>query len=512
MAARASQTWIVASGAVLVVLAALPGVFLVLRAVAVGAGPAVEVLASPHTWLALLRSLGLGLAVAIGCVALSLPLAWLTHATDLPGRRAFRVLLILPLAVPSYVSGFVVLLSFAPGGWLPLFDVYGAPGAFLALLFTYPFALLTIQAALERLDPRLWESARSLGARPFAVFRRVIAPQLRPAMAGGALLTALYTVGDFGAVSLLRFESLSYLVYLRYRSLFEADQAAALSLLLAAVSAVLVVFFARAGGRVHRALGSQQRPWPTIHLGSGRWPAFAFCAAVVGAMVVTPIAVVTVWLARGLRLGHELVLPAREAMTTLLLGAAAALLVVAVAFVPTLLRRLAPGRGGGFVSLVTHLGYALPAIVVALAVATVATAWIHALYQTLALLLFAYVLRFFPLAVHAIDDAVGGQSPAVVWAARSLGATPARAFVRVILPAARPAVAAGLLAVFLATIKELPITLILSPIGLGTLATRIWSLTEDAYFAAAAPSVLLLLLFAVAGLLLRPRTRMRGPS
>lgn len=501
------QAWpLQVAGALLVALVTLPVLFLALRGLSVGTEVAVAVLGSPLTWMALLRTLAIGAAVAGASVALAVPLAWLLHCSDLPGRAWFRVLLVLPLAVPSYVSGFVVLVTFAPGGWLPLFDVYGAAGTFLALLFTYPFALLTVQAALQRLDPRLWESARSLGCSPWQAFSRVILPQLRPSMAGGAMLVALYAVGDFGAVSLLRYESLSYLVYLRHKSLFEGDEAVVLSLLLVAVSAALVLGLAWFGGRAHRALGTHRRPWPTVPLGRWRWPAFGLCLTVALSGFVLPVTVVVGWLLRGVALGRPVDLPLREAGTSLLLGAAAAVLLVAVAFVPTLLERFGGGRGR-LVGLVSHLGYAMPGIVVALALVSVASAWAHPLYQTFTLLLLAYVVRFLPLAVHAIDDAVTAQGSGLVQAARSLGCSPAQAWWRVVLPNAVPGVLAGLLAVFLAVIKELPITLLLSPIGTGTLATRIWSLTEDAWFSAAAPSVLLLLGLAVCGLLLRDRGR-----
>lgn len=494
-----------------VALVALPFVFLVLRGGSLGGDLAWQVARDEVTIEALFRTLLLAMVVATACVVLATPLAWLTHATDLPGRRWFRVLLILPLAIPSYVSGFVVWSAFAPDGWLPTTDVRGWFGTVLALLFTYPFALLTIQGALDRLDPRQWESARSLGCTPWRAFRRVVFPQLRPAIAGGALLVALYTVSDFGAVALMRFESLSYLVYLRYNSLFGRDEAVFLSLLLIAVAVVLVVGFVKLGGITHRQLSGQRRAWPVIRLGRWRWPAFGLCAAVVGVGFVAPVLVVIGWLLRGLRLGQRLPFPTNEAANTIVLGIVAAVAIVGIAFVPTLAYRLL-GRGGrgGWVKVVSHLGYALPGIVVALALVSFATSWAQPLYQTLALLVLAYMIRFFPLAVHTLDDAVSAQSPAPYWAARSLGCSAPSAWVRVVIPGALPAVAVGLLAVFIAVIKELPATLILSPVEFGTLATRIWGLTEDAYFAAASPAVLILLALATAGLLLRPGVRLRG--
>lgn len=518
MSQRERRPLLAASSLLLILVVALPFGFLLVRGFELGGDLGWQVASSDVTLEALARTVGLGVVMALVCVGLALPLAWLTHASDLPWRRAFRVLLILPLAVPTYVGAFVVILVFAPGGWLPGFDIYGWAGVVIAMLFTYPLALLTIQAALDRLDPRHWEAARSLGCTPWAAFRRVVLPELRPAMAGGGLLVALYAVGDFGAVSLLRFESLSYLIYVRHKSLFDRDEAVFLSLLLIAVAAILGYLFLRLGGRAHRQLSGQRRAWPVIRLGRWRWPAFAFCLAVVGFTLLLPLGVVLAWGVRGIAQGQAGPMPWNETLNTVLLGTVAALVIVALAFVPTLAFRLSrrPGRAGSWVTMVSHLGYALPGIVVALALVSLATSssgafsWVNALYQTLPLLIIAYVIRFFPLAVHAIDDAVAGHSPAPYWAARTLGCSPPAAWRRVVIPMSRSAIAVGLLAVFIAVVKELPATLILSPIDFGTLATRIWALTEDAYFGAASSAVLLLLAMALVGLLLRPDVRVRG--
>lgn len=504
---------------------AIPLGYLLIRARDLGWTETWEFVTREQTLDALWRSFYLGVLVAVACVALALPLAWLTHATDLPGRRLFRVLLNVPLAVPSYVSAFVILGVLAKGGWLydVLFDlgieidVYSTWGTVLALMFTYPFALMVMQATLTRMDPRLWESARSLGASPWQAFVRVVLPGLRPAMASGGLLVALYTIGDFGAVSLMRYESLSYLIYVRYKSLFDREEAIILALLLALVASALVVLLLALGGRKARALSTHgsHRQWPIIRLGHWRWPSFALCALLAVLAVALPVAVVVSWLLRGVRLGHEIGFPVDETWTTVKIGVLAAVLIVAVAAVPVLIgrfRRGAQATGGQARAfyVMTHLGYALPGIVVALSMVSLATGYWYSMYQTVTLLLFAYTIRFLPLALHTIDDAVSAQNQGIFLAARSLGCNPLSAWWRAVLPTIRPALFAGFLAVFIAVIKELPITLLLSPIEFTTLATRIWMLTEDAYYSEVAPVVLALLGLAIAGLLLAPDTRRRA--
>jgi iron(III) transport system permease protein len=509
----------IAMWAALAALLAAPAIYLAI-AVAAADSSATAVLASGATWIAVARTLALGLGAATACVAIALPLAWLTAATDLPGRRVFAVLLNLPLAVPSYVGAFVVVALLAPGGslagaWsaLGLGEIYGGAGATLALLFSYPLALLPLQAALSRIDPRLFESARSLGASPTRAFFRAVLPQLRPAMGTGAILVGLYAVGDFGAVSLLRYKSLSYLIYVRYKSLFDRDEAAVLGLLLIAVATLLVLILLWARGRVAQSLSwaGERRRWPAVALGGWRWPAFALCSAVATAGLGVPLYVVASWIARGLNLGHSIAVPWAAIRHSIELAAMAAALLTASALVPALIARYGRSpsgrarRGGRWLSAITHIGYALPGIVVALALVSLTARHLTPLYQTVTLLVAAYVLRFFPLALHSTDDGIAGHNRGLFWAARSLGAGPMSACWRVVIPNARPALAAAFLASFVAVLKELPLTLLLSPPGYETLATRIWMLTEDAYFFEVAPAVLALLVVAAAAMLFAPR-------
>lgn len=517
-----AHPWLHTGGLLLAAIVVLPIVFLVWRAGALGPEVAARVLTQPETLWSLLRSLALGVGVAALCVGLSVPMAWLCHATDLPGRRAFQILLNLPLAVPSYVAGFVVVAVFGPRGWLQqvlsplgverLPEIYGWTGATLALLYAYPYALLPLQAALSRMDPAQWEAARMLGSTPRSAFRQVVLPQLRPSMAVGGLLVALYVLSDFGAVSLLRFRSLSYVIYLRYRSLFDRDEAVVLGILLAAVALAVVWLQRRVQGRARppSSRGGARR-WPVVSLGAWRWPAFAFCLLATIAGVGLPVFVVLLWLSRGAA-SVDWSRLATVTASTIGLGVSAAVVTLLAALLPALLARFGRPSAARGVHVAAHAGYALPGIVVALALVFFTARNVPLLYQTLPLLVLAYVVRFLPLALGAVEEGLQAQRSRLYEAARTLGCTPTRAWIRVVLPAARVAMWAGLLAVFLSVVKELPATLLLSPIGLRTLATQIWALTEDAYFAAAAPPILILLLLGGAVLALRPDSPLRSKS
>lgn len=483
--------------ATLVAIAALlPLAWLVLRASEAGVPRSLVEILRRDDGATLFRSLGLAIGVAAISVAVSLPAAWLTEATDLPGRRVWRIALTLPLAVPSYVSGFVVVAAFSPRGWFASIglgtpDVYGAFGATAALFFAYPYALLPIRAAVARADRNTWDAARSLGASPAQAFFRVIFPTLRPAIASGALLVGLYALSDFGAVSLTRFRTLSYVIYLRYQSLFGREEAVAYAWLLVVVAVVLVIAHRLIAGRTRTATSAHsERVWRPLPLGRWRPLATAYCGLVVAVGVGLPLAVVSYWLVRGLSHGASIHPFGDIAGRTGIIGIVGATVVV-VAALPAALSR--PERfGTASVRGAIHAGYALPGIVVALALVYFASQHALFLYQTIPLLLLAYVIRFVPVSSGTLAEHADRLDPRLFEAARSLGRTAHQVRWEVTLPLLTPAIWAAFIASFLSVVKELPATLLLAPIEFDTLATHIWALTEEAFFTSVSAPVLVL--------------------
>ncbi len=237
----------------------LPLFYLLFRAA--GIGPtALDLILRPRTGQVIWNSSVLTIGVTLASLLIALPLAWLTVRTDLPGRKMWTVLLTLPLVIPSYVGGFALVAMMGPKGilqsWLAplgverLPSIYGLPGALWALtLFTYPYLFLSIRAGLRNQDPALEEAANSLGHSRWTTFWRVTLPNLRPAITSGALLVALYTLSDFGAVSLLRFNSFTRAIYVQYLSSFDRSLAALLSLILVLMTVALLYSERRIQGR-----------------------------------------------------------------------------------------------------------------------------------------------------------------------------------------------------------------------------------------------------------------------
>ena len=492
----------------LVVVAAvlLPLAYLVLRAGTAGAR-AWEILELGATARLVFDTSVLVLAVVAAAVAIGVPLAWLVTRTDLPGRRVWAVAAALPLVIPSYVAALALLGALGPRGILQgvlegpfgverLPEIYGFWGALLALtLSTYPYVYLLVAASLRDLDPSFEEAAHALGHSRLSAFFRVTLPALRPPIAAGSLLVALYALSDFGAVSLMQYPALTRSIYLQYQALFEREPAAVLALVLVALTALVLAVegLVRRKRRVYRVSpGSSRRATP-VRLGAWRWPAAAFCGSVVALFLALPVAVLVHWTLEAIPLGDPIELAWRAALGSLLAAGAAAVVAGIAALPVAVLAQRHPRTWTRGLERISYTANALPGIVVALSLVFFGARYGGRLYQTLPLLIFAYVVRFLPQALAALGAALRGVSPRVEEAARALGRRPASVLVSVTAPLVRPGLLAGVALVFLSAMKELPATLLLRPIGFETLATEIWAATSIGAYSEAAPAALLLI-------------------
>ncbi|CAB4917959.1 unannotated protein [freshwater metagenome] len=454
----------------------------------------------------LVRSTAFAVAVGAGATALALPLAWLTSRTDLPLRRLWTVLATLPLVIPSYIGAYLLVSALGPRGELQgilspigverLPSIYGFGGAWFVLtLFTYPLVLLPLRAALSRMDPVLEDAARGMGRSEWAVARTVVLPQLVPAVGAGALLASLYALSDFGAVSILRFDSFTRVIYQSYRSSFDRTGAAALAALLVFVMVGLLLAESRArrGRTYFRSAPGTARRARVVPLGRWRWPALGFCGFVALLAFILPVAMLFLWSGRSVAgsVASSEVLTATG--NSLLLAALAAAFGTAAALPIAWLGARHPGRRTGLLGAATTTGYALPGIVVALALVFFGIRVVPALYQSLAMLVFALVILLAPLAVGSSRSAFLQISPRLEEAARGAGRSPLAVAMGITLPLARSGILAGAALIFLAAIKELPAVVLLSPIGFDTLPLVIWQESTRSYFEAAAIPALVLL-------------------
>ncbi|WP_255194540.1 ABC transporter permease [Natronobeatus ordinarius] len=489
----------------------MPLLWIFVRAAEVDPGRAVDILIRPRSLEIVANSLALMAGVTILSVLIGVPLAWLTVRTDLPFSRFWTVVVALPLAIPSYLGALAYLDVFGPHGRLQsllepfgvtsLPEIYGLGGAILVItLYTYPYVYLTTRAALKTFDKTLVDAARTLEHGYRETFRRVTLPQIRPAITAGALLVALYAISDFGTPAFMRLDVFTRQIYVEYRG-WNLDYAAMLSIQLIVVTVFILALESRVRGRERLYTGSGGGSGSTnvVELGRWRWPATAFCALVAIATLVLPVFVFASWLITGaasevdayrFRLEYAF----NSAAVSTAAAAVAALAALPVAYLAARYDTLA----GHLFERATYVGYAVPGIVIGLALVFFGANYAAWLFPSIPLLVFAYVVRFIPQSVGSTRTSVLQVNPRLTEASRTLGRGSLETFRSVTLPIIAPGIVAGAALVFLTTMKELPATLLLRPTGFDTLVTHIWRAEQAAYMShAAVPAFVILLVSGV---------------
>lgn len=480
------------AGLAVAALTLIPIGFVVVYTVIIGPAEAWDLLVRPRVGELLWNTTRL---VAVGCllsIVLGLGCAWLTERTNIPYRRLWHVLLAAPLAVPAFVNSY---------GWVSLtHNVEGFAGAVLVVTLSYfPLVYLPVAATLRGLDPALEEAAQSLNVNQWQTFWRVVLPQLRPAVLGGALLVGLHMLAEFGALQMLRFPTFTTAIYDQYQSSFNSAAANMIASVLVLCCLVLLLgeLTLRGNSHLSRVGRGAARASSPHRLGTMSVPSVLGLAALVVLSLGVPLGSLAHWLLVGSSTAFPVGELASAAVTTLLLGATAAALTMVFALPIAWLAVRNRGVAGTVVERSTYLGNALPGIVVALALVTVAIDVARPIYQTYVLLLLAYAIMFLPRAVVSVRAALEQAPPVLDDVSHSLGAGAFSTAWRVTLPLMIPGLGAGGALVFLAVTTELTATLLLAPIGTTTLATQFWSNSSAVAYGAAAPYALLMILISM---------------
>ncbi len=495
--------------AIVAFLVVSPMFWLLWQALSVDLPQAYDLFVTAQTARITFNSIVLMLSVTLFSIVLGVPLAVLTTRTDLPYPRLWTVVAALPLVIPSYIGAITFVSMFGSGGevdtlfgtTIPRID--GLSGSvFIITLYTYPYVFLTTRAALLSMDSSLVDAARTLNCGPLEAFRRVTLPQIRPGIAAGALLASLYAISDFGTPAFMQANVFTSSIYWEFRG-FAVEYAALIALQLIAIVAVVLVIEAGIG-RDEDASGGTGRG-STVRLGRWKWPAMSFVSLLGFVTLVVPVAVFTNWLVRSQ--GEPI--PSLEFQWEFAFNSVyLALLAALVACVFALPVAYYSGRTNSLVSRVleraTYVGFAVPGIVIGLALVFLGTRSFPSLYREgVWLLVFAYVVRFLPQAVGTVRSSVLQIDDKTIEAARTLNAGPLETFRRVTLPLIMPGVVVGSILVFLTTMKELPVTLMLQPVGMDTLVIIVWEAQRSlAYRYAAIPALLLILISGLSMLVL----------
>ena len=459
----------------------------------------------------LLNTVRLALGVGVGVLLVGVSLAWLTALHHFPGRGWLEWGLVLPLAIPPYITAFVCigLLDFAGPvqtslrGWLGVdwmahFPPIRSTGGVIVVmtLALYPYVYLLARNAFLTQGRHLMETAQALGCGRVRAFFRVVLPMARPWIASGVALALMETLSDFGTVSIFNYDTLTTAIYKAWFGFFSLETAAKLALLLIAVS--LCVFLAAScSGTRHVQMGAA-RDHRAMLSGPWKWLACGYAFTLFAVAVLVPVGQLLVWAAHTFAEDLD-ARYARYVGHALLLGAASALLLASAALLLVFLRRRSPRLG-----VVVHflsLGYALPGAVLAVGVFMALAAanaqfaqWTHALPNaaapmlngTLFALLLAYAIRFFAVAHGPVEGAMKRIPIHLEEAARGMGCGGLALVGKLYLPAMRGGVLTAALMVFVDVMKEMPMTLMMRPFGWDTLSTRIFEMTSEGQWERAA--------------------------
>jgi len=485
-----------------------PLVFLILQARQAGWSDVRRLLFRQLTLELLRNTVELAALVTIACAIIGVGAAFLVERTTLPLRGAWAVVVVLPFAIPDFVTGYT---------WSSVFPaVHGLSGAVLVMtLGLYPLVYLPVSAALRSGDPAMEEASRSLGRGPITTFIRVTLPALRPAVLGGSLIVCLTLLAEYGAFEILRFRTFTTTIFAEFNIGFNGPAASALSLALVLLGLLVLVGEGLIGRNPAMAAKAGPRRMRRHRLSPvGAIAATLALIALIGLALGMPIGTLVYWM----RQPHRTTLPGTSILSaawhTTAYSASAAIVATALALPVALYTTRRSGRAAAILQRSTLIVQALPGLVIALALVFYSIHYAPAIYQSPELLVAAYAVLFFPLAFVAVRASVAQAPPRLEEVARSLGQSPLKVLLRVTVPLIAPGLAAAFCLVFLTAVTELTATLVLIPTGMQTLATQFWAYQSDASYGAAAPYAVGLVAIAAVPSVLMGRwfARMQGAS
>jgi len=481
----------VLNGAVGVVaaLALIPFVYLLIRASQKPVGEIAQLLIRPKTLEVLAITSALVLCVVVTTVVMGVLMASGLHFVRLPFRGLLLIPTVLPLAIPSYVFTYT---------WVALIPGFSGfyAAAFILSITTLPYVILATLSGLRTVDSSQIEVARSLGLTLPQIFRRVVFPQVKGHISAGALLAALYTISDFGAVSLLNVETLTVTIQNMYRASYDRSAAAVISFVLIAFSTIVVL----ADERVKRQTPDSNvvKAYSTKNTLINRsWLRIAIMATV--ALYALNAVLIPFYVLVSRFLGNQVAIDWADLLTasisTISVAALGAVIALVLSAPIGITLSGSSTRVGRTAQRVITIGHGLPGVVVGLAIVSIGSK-LGALYQTTFLLAFAYALLFLAKSVASMNSSLSRVPTSVKDVASTLGMNQWHVIKKVVAPIAAPGIGLGTILVFLTAMKELPATLMLRPTGFETLATQIWSAASINRFNEAAPYALILVLIA----------------
>jgi iron(III) transport system permease protein len=451
-----------------------------------------EILLSSKIRLLIFKSLFLAFSVAVIANFLGLVFSLLIERTNLWFKKVWNVLIIISMAMPSYVLAYSWLDSNP--------EIASLKGAiFILTLVTTPFAYLNIRVAVKKLDVELEEVSSSLGSSSIKTFLNIVLPQLRRSLLSGMLISVLYVITDFGAVSTLRVDVFTWAIYGAFKAGFSPERAAVMSSLLFLIA--LTIVYVESMLRNKRKLSELNKltiKAQNINLGS--WNAIGQILLLVysACSLIYPIAKSITWSFeyKSKLSFYTFVEPLRN---TFMIGLCASIITTFIALcISVVATRSIVGKTIVKIVMAIH---GIPGIVTAIAFVFVGTRLVPQIYLQWYLVIIAMSVSFAYLAIGPIRNSLDASSKSLLDTSFSLGRGKLYTFFRVTLPLSFTGLKAASILVFIAVVKELPITLLLRPNEQNTIATVLWSNIGVSKYGVVAPSMLILICLSIVPLL-----------
>ncbi len=453
----------------------------------------------------LLNTMLLFIFVVISSLILGLLISIILVRFNIPGSKILFTLSVLPLVIPSYIGALTYVSAFSPKGlFVQLFSSFGINeiagidgffGSWLVLtLFTYPYVVLICSSALRNLDSTVEDAARSLGKNRFNVYTQVVVPRLKKPIIFSGLLVGLYVISDFGAVSLMRYSTLTKAIYSYYEFNINGDPVIFYSSILI-VLALLISFIQRGSeeARSAKVSGTPKISEKTNLSPRSKVLIYTFLSLVIFSGLILPISVLSYWLIRGLSAGNSVRAVFGGVVGSLSVSLLAALFSVIVSTPIIIMVSQYRSKFGNVLERIMLALYGLPHISVGVAILFITIKIFPSIYQSFTALIISYLIVFLPQAIGAGQASMEQVKSNYLDASAGLGMSKLKSFYRITLPLIYRGLFAGGALVFLSTMKELPQTLLLRPTGLNTMAIDIWSYASEGLFTQAAFSSFILL-------------------
>ena len=539
----AAQLILFFSIAILVIVVAVPVLLIFFNAFWVNGEfnirDVAKILLEPDTYQALINSLIIASGTTIGSTIVGTFFAWLVTRTDLPYKSFMKAMFLVPFMLPSFIGALAWKMLLSPNaGFInkffinslgfdgPIFNIYSYLGIVLVeIMYLFPFVFIQVCGALERMDPTLEESARISGAGLFTITRKITIPLVLPSILSGALLIMLYSMAHFGTVAVLGIENgifnIPTLIYQRIHQSAGSFESIRTGTVLATVLVVTAALIIWLQGKIlskghYQIIGGKSFRPMELKLRALRMPLLVLCLAYIGFTIVLPTAVI--FLVGGLKtyglpftwanlsldnykfilFDYKVTKDAIWNSVTLGLGAALITMFAGVMISYVLVKMKV--RGKGILEFLGMLPFSVPGSVIALGVIL---AWSGQfginLYNTVWIILVAYIARYMAFSLKANSAALEQVHDSLVEAARSCGATMWQTLRYIVLPLVRPGMLAAFFLIFLPSLRELTVSIMLYSPTTRTIGVAIYTLNEDGETVVSAALAGIALILIIAG-------------